>query len=367
MSTTKYSLLPTATTATEDASLPSLRQRWTGMVSGLSRPNRFHVKSLIVIIIILSVSFLWAGDVLHLMQGSGRPIPNIVHYTQLLRDPDSNLTLDFEAFMSVYAASFYYKPDHIWIHTDAPESTIEQATSADGEKWTRAVSKIPGVSFMPVATPNYTASSGQKVEIIQHKSDFVRMEVMYNPLRTAGFRNVVGREKYNGINNGVWLSQPGTAMLDIWMLEAPKTYDGAWTSHSVLLLTKIAERLVYTPKEVLIMDVKAFAPTSWEVESVQNLFGAQPHSSADWQGHLALDTDILDAKQRYYHPVETKADWQMDFSSTYAIHAFKNHQSAPIKEITPGDVLSRQSNFARAVYPAARHAFEAGFLTLDDQ
>jgi hypothetical protein len=319
------------------------------------------------------------------MQGSRRSIPNIVHYVQLLKNPDSNLTLGFEAFLSVYAASLYYKPNHIYIHTDAPDSVLEHAISAGGEpwqRWTRRISTIPGVSFMPVAAPNYTTSRGQQVQIIEHKSDFVRMEVVHKyggiyldfdvhplrdirVLRNAGFANVVGRERNGGINNGVWLSQPRTAMLQLWMRDAPIVYDGRWTTHSVELLTKIAERLVWTPGEVLIMDEKAFAPTSWVLESVQNLFEPQPHASADWQGHLALDADILDAKQRYDHPVEVKADWQLDFSSTYALHAFKKHGS-PHMAITPRDVLSRQSNFARAVYPVARKAFEAGLFSLDD-
>ena len=63
-------------------------------------------------------------------------------------------------------------------------------------------------------------------------------------------------------------------------------------------------------------------------------------------------------------------DWEADYSSTYALHAFRStDHSVPINNfdgITMEYVLARQSNFARAVYPAIRHAIEAGIVSPDE-
>ena len=72
---------------------------------------------------------------------------------------------------------------------------------------------------------------------------------------------------------------------------------------------------------------------------------------------------------RWDHPEEFPA-WQLDYSETYMLHAFspkRNNDPTPnFEEITPRYVLERQSNFARAVYPVAKHMYDAGYLMLDD-
>ena len=65
---------------------------------------------------------------------------------------------------------------------------------------------------------------------------------------------------------------------------------------------------------------------------------------------------------------EVEADWVRDFSSSYILHAYSNRISAieNFTGITVPYVFSRQSNFARAVYPAAKHALDRGLFTIDD-
>jgi hypothetical protein len=59
----------------------------------------------------------------------------------------------------------------------------------------------------------------------------------------------------------------------------------------------------------------------------------------------------------------------MDFSATYVLHAFDDDVGR-IRgwdgQITPRYVLARQSNYARAVYPAVWHAAEAGIIPVEE-
>lgn len=82
------------------------------------------------------------------------------------------------------------------------------------------------------------------------------------------------------------------------------------------------------------------------------------------------------SRGEYHHPGDAKAvwdsvgdfeQWEADYSSTYALHAFRGiDRSVPINNfdgITMEYILARQSNFARAVYPALQHAIEAGIVS----
>jgi hypothetical protein len=81
-------------------------------------------------------------------------------------------------------------------------------------------------------------------------------------------------------------------------------------------------------------------------------------------GELKTCRDIfswLEEKEKY-----RLEDWEMDFSSTYILHAFDDY----IQKISGWNhkrdldyILARQSNYARAVYPAIAHAIRAGVIT----
>lgn len=210
-------------------------------------------------------------------------IPNIVHYVQLSKDENSELHFDFKHFLSVYSSVAYLRPKTIYIHTDFDEQAISKVlnSTAKEDKWTRRILSLKPVKVRHMRAPIVASGNGKTIEEIQHKSDFVRMDAVYefggvyldfdvlplrdvSPLRRSGFRNIVGRESGGQINNGCWISAPKTAMVDIFRSEAHEVFDGGWTTHSYKLLTSVAERLVRTPSEVLIMDMLAFAPSSWE-------------------------------------------------------------------------------------------------------
>lgn len=325
------------------------------------------------------------------------PIPNLVHYVWLLADT-STLSLHFDIFVTVYSAHLFFHPDRIYFHTNAsPE--LWNRTKASGDLWTKRVLNIPGVYPIFTDSPPKT-SQGVNIDTFGARSDFLRADALRRyggiyldtdaiplrdvaPLRHAGFANVVGgavglRIKYTGgVNTGVWLSRPHSILAEIFFKAMDAFYNGVWAI-SVDILTDLAYRLHAIPGEVLIMHPNAFAPTSWELEDQEKVF--RPHGSIP-SAHGVLDnsvawkptglqnlttcTDALAwlAEREQAGRVES---WEMDFSSTYVLHAFDG-DAHNIRgwdgKITLKYVLARRSIYARAVYPAIWHAVEAGIIS----
>jgi hypothetical protein len=164
---------------------------------------------------------------------SRHAIPNLVHYVWLLKNP-AELRLDFKAFVSVYSAYVFWRPERIYFHTDAAPETFARAKT-NGSPWTKRVLAIPGI------TPNYieaprTTTKGVSIVNMEHKADFLRMAALrefggvyldidavplrdISDLRNSGFANVVGgatalAAKHSGyINNGVMMSVPNSTLM----------------------------------------------------------------------------------------------------------------------------------------------------------
>lgn len=77
-----------------------------------------------------------------------------------------------------------------------------------------------------------------------------------------------------------------------------------------------------------------------------------------------MPTSFQDAVD-YWNAMENEKeeDWEVDYSSSYVIHAFdgKPQRYWP-KQVSLEYVIARQSNYARAVWPAVQHAIEAGIV-----
>jgi hypothetical protein len=317
--------------------------------------------------------------------GKGRPtIPNIVHYVHLMPEHQDDIHFELKHFISIYSASLYLNPGAIYIHTDATDQAIARAkgTGKAPDRWARLIFNLPHVMVRRATAPEY-AGNGRKIENLENKSDFVRAKVVYDyggiyydwdvhtirdvkPLREAGFANVVGLEKYNRVNSGCYMSVKGSELMRLWLENEHIVYDGGWITHAVLLLNTLSRRLAAIPREVLILEQDAFAPSSWEADDAQYLFGShfEAHSpTSTIATRTVLHTEDAEAVWESRNTLES---WENDYPSTYAIHAFRNNDVQNFDGITIKYVLARQSNFARAVYPAVRHAIEAGIISSED-
>lgn len=160
-------------------------------------------------------------------------IPNIVHYVWLLNDP-SELRMPFKLFVSAYSAHLFWKPDRIYIHTDASRGVLADAVLT-GDVWTRRILALPGVTPNFVRAPTVT-DKGVEIVRVEHKADFLRMAVLRDfggvyldtdvvplrdiaPLRNSGFANVLGgavalsMKRAGYINNGVMMAVPQSTLM----------------------------------------------------------------------------------------------------------------------------------------------------------
>ncbi|KAJ4422715.1 hypothetical protein N0V82_002612 [Gnomoniopsis sp. IMI 355080] len=309
-----------------------------------------------------------------------RTIPRIVHLVQLKSDENAELHFSFQSFLCLYTAYHFIKPDTIFIHTDHSQDSLEHAID-HGSSWTRKVlTAFPNVVKLNSVTPPTVATNGLPIERIEHKSDFVRMEqiAIYGglyldwdvvtirsptPLLDSGFAAIVGRQVDGNINNGCFMATKDSALVDLMRREMPVEFSGEWQHHSTGLITPIAERISYVPGEVLILDQKAFAPTSWWDDSASALFSEREDSEKPVPVDDQLNVDTLNATDRWYSRAKGR-EWEIDFSQTYFLHAFKAIWGpvARFDGINLQYILRRKSNYALAVWPVVMEGIREGII-----
>ncbi|KAG8412795.1 hypothetical protein J3458_013230 [Metarhizium acridum] len=324
----------------------------------------------------------------HLAKPSKRVIPNLVHFVYMLKDPESELAFDFSAFLSVYAAWHYWHPDAIYLHTDAPNQTISRARDGLSGKWSKLLFSMPGFQVKHATSPTH-AGNGAEINLMEHKSDFVRVQAVrefggtyidfdahalrdIKVLREAGFNAIGGRQLGGQVMSGTIMSRKGSKMINLWAEEMPRVYDGGWVTHSNEVITRVGEKLVAEPGEMLIMEREAFGPGSWEAEDLTRLY--EPHMDTpsslegiDPGGRLPSYGADSPGTGNYS---ESTPSWATNWSRTYILHAFGTKRSGTKVEgfdhISPRYVLERRSNFARAVYPIAKILYDRGLIDVND-
>ncbi|OAQ67254.1 glycosyl transferase [Pochonia chlamydosporia 170] len=319
---------------------------------------------------------------------SEESIPNLAHFVYILKDSGSDLIFRFSDFLSVYAAYYYWRPKVIYLHTDAPEETINRARDGLSGKWSRLIFRIPGLRAVPALVPSH-ASNGAEISLIEHKSDFVRVQAIrkfggtyidfdahplrdIKVLRESGFNAISGRQFGGQVMSGTFMSKKSSKMISLWAEEMHKVYDGGWTTHSNEVITRVSEHLVAEPGEMLIMEREAFGPGSWNSEDCVHLFEVHNDTTSNLEGIVPSDglPSFNDGSADTWNHSEMPPPWADDWSRTYILHAFNPKRSGIIvngfDRITPRYVLERRSNFARAVYPIAKILYERGLFEIND-
>ena len=300
-------------------------------------------------------------------------IPNIVHFVHFVTpptqfEPTAQLNFEFSHFVAIYSAYLYLQPDVIYIHTNAWSEVFSQAKESPNP-WTRIVANLPPVTFHFADAPTFT-TSGKAVENFAHKSDFIRTAVMkewggiyldqdayvlkdFAPLRRTGFQNVVGMEYGGQVGCAILLSTPGNELITRYQQQQDSVFDGGWITHSVRLLTTLVRQYSEKEGQVLILERNAFFPLSWRPKDLRDMY------AVDGLG-------MYDAWAAPAHSKPTRKDW----NTSYAVHGFNSALAAEninfgiFGGITLDYVLAQSSNFARAVYPAVKHALDNGVIPL---
>ncbi|KAM3502884.1 hypothetical protein MY11210_008917 [Beauveria gryllotalpidicola] len=317
-------------------------------------------------------------------------IPNTAHYVYILANVSGDLSFAFSEVLSIYATSRYWRPDAIYLHTNAPAEALERARSGAAGKWTRLLFQVPNLRIAAATVPTH-ARNGKEIRLMEHKSDFVRVQAIrehggvyldfdVHPLRSvralreSGFHAVAGRQRGAEVNSGVFMSRPRSRMMELWSEGMGEAFNGEWTAHSNHVLTVVCERLVAESPEVLIMERNAFAPGGWTGDDIVRLLEVH-HDETSSLDLLSPDGrlpgyDDEEPMTRWSAAPKRQPEWAQDWSRTYMLHAFNHFQGdfqiPGFDRITPRYILERRSNMARAVYPVAKELFEQGLIDVDD-
>ncbi|KMQ81966.1 glycosyl transferase, partial [Lasius niger] len=194
---------------------------------------------------------------------------------------------------------------------------------------------MPELEVRPVTNPTHT-DSGKELRFAEHRSDFARVAAVRDsggvyldfdvfalrdvrPLRETGFAAIVGREVTDQINSGIFMTRHHSTLISAWAAEMHRDYDGCWVTHSNLALTRIAERLVAAPREVLIMERHALGPGGWGNDDYDRLWGVHDDVPSALAGVNPGDPLPPDASP--------PPQWAIDWSRTYLLHAFMPYRA----------------------------------------
>ncbi|KAL8927510.1 MAG: hypothetical protein Q9208_002315 [Pyrenodesmia sp. 3 TL-2023] len=317
-------------------------------------------------------------------------IPNLVHFVHLVRPgPGVKFELLFPHFIAIYSAYYHLQPDIIYIHTNVEEDRLERILNHTTNPYTIAIRNLPRVQFKYHDVRNET-SKGTPIVKLAHQSDFVRLDILkeyggiyldedayvlrdLRPLRNTGFENIIGKQKDGDICNAVIMATPNNKMLTAYRTVSDTVFDGSWTRHSAELLTVLAREFAAIEYQVLVVPQDVLFPLSWFESDLQILYRIHEQSARD--AVQDVDAPDITTLTRRALGTEDPVGWELDWRSTYVLHGWhsalvlKIGSQTQIAEtfgefggITLEYVLARNSNFARAVYPAVKHALDAGII-----
>ena len=282
------------------------------------------------------------------------------------------------------------QPETIYIHTNVPEHLIHVSLEDTTNIYARAINKLPNIKYNYHSAPNQT-TTGREIDNLPHRSDFVRADILQkfggiyldddvyllrevHTLRHIGYENIVGQQLGGNLCNAVIMSTPGNKMMTAYNALMNPIYDGGWETHSVFLLTSVAREFASAGNQVMVVPQETFFPLSWYKEDLETLYQAHDDdgdigkSEPNNNHNTANLTDFINNFALF--PEEDS--WRLDWRLSYTMHGwtsaikqnFKNTKEliGEYDGITLEYILARNSNFARAVYPAVKDALEKGFL-----
>ena len=155
-------------------------------------------------------------------------------------------------------------------------------------------------------------------------------------------------------------------------------FDGSWANHAVALLSTLAREFSPYANQVLITHKETFFPFSWWEDDLRVMYqvnDTQPEESMENNRPLENITDFIDHFEQR-QPERPKDTWHVEWRLSYTLYGWNFAVEGLIEYLKRGDdhvfgsfgsitleyVLSQKSNFARAVYPAVRHAVDSGWL-----
>lgn len=330
-------------------------------------------------------------------------IPNLVHFVYLVEDPTQpNISFSLRRFIAIYSAHYYLHPETIYIHTNLDQEVIDNVWDTCGDTYVKAVGQVPNIKFNRHIAPN-TTSTNKTVDRLPNQSDFIRTDVLrthggiyldddsyvlrdLRPFRHMGFEMVTGRQSNGQLCPAVMLSTPDNKMITAYHTLQDQIFDGSWAMHATDLLTALVYEFAESEHMSLILPSDTFFPGSWNKDDLEEIY-QQHHSSDDYYmsvHHNRPTSNLTDFIENFRLDGElgagnggkTQHAWKHDWRLSYVLHgwtsgignSFDDEETQELfgkhREPDLDYILSRSSNFARAVYPAVQHALDTGILSI---
>ena len=319
----------------------------------------------------------------------GAAIPNIVHFIHLVDpNPTPEFRFLFHQFVAIYSAQYHLQPEVIYIHTNMEHHFLEKTLRNTTNPYVQAISKLPTVHFKHHKVINET-SKGLHVYRLPNQSDFVRTDVVktyggiyldddayilrnLDPLRCTGFENVIGTQEGGQMCSAVILAKPENELMTAYDALQDEIFDGTWDRHSTILLATLAKEFAAIEHQVLVLPQETLFPLSWKEGDLHTIYDIhEDDEDGEKKSKYIHDTSAFAEQFNHWHP----HTWRRDWRSSYVLHGWTsairpNFDSKEKIErafgrfggITLEYVLARNSNFARAVYPAVKDALDKGLL-----
>jgi len=338
-------------------------------------------------------------------------IPNIVHFVHLVRGSDSEPVVEFpfRQFVAIYSAHYYLNPDKIYIHTNLEDHALGAAINASTNPYVRVLLKLPNIVFNYEHTPLKT-TRGREINELAHRSDFIRTRVLkrwgglyldddayvvrdLRPLRESGFKTLAGRQENGQICNAVIMAAYESDLISLFYALQDSTFDGGWTTHSVDLLSRLAQDFSGVDGQMLILEREVFYRLGYNKEDLIDLYhiyrgtGERREEHGDKRkeeiegpidkGDPIITSDECRNMTEYMNSFEdnkkgAKGKERVDWRGSYIIHGWStqfmkydnddNIMFGSKGGITLDYILAKKSKFASAVYPAVKHAMDNGVL-----
>lgn len=168
------------------------------------------------------------------------------------------------------------------------------------------------------------------------------------------------------------MSTRNNKMMTAYRALQDEVFDGSWQQHSVKLLSSLAMEFNAQDHQLLVLAQDAFFPLSWYENDLQTIYHVQ-HEVGESELHNADVKNITTFIENFN--MWGPDTWRRDWRSSYVLHGWTSAiaQNLGSEEqiadtfgkfggITLEYVLERNSNFARAVYPAVKNALDMGVL-----
>ena len=224
-----------------------------------------------------------------------------------------------------------------------------------------------------------------------HQSDFVRTDILkkyggiyldddsyvlrdLGVLRRAGFENILGIQNDGNMCSAVIMAAPHNEFMTAYDTLQDEIFDGTWDKHSSVLLAALAMEFVAMERQLLVVPQDTFFPLSWKEKDLHTLYDVHEDNE---------DTKHNNTRYMPNSPVFSRSSkrswvpntWRRDWRSSSVLHGWHSGIRQNIRgkeameqmfgrfgDVTLEYVLARNSNFARAVYPAVRNALDVGIL-----